>query len=259
MAKFLRDRHVKNLSISRARIDELFSLCYIYADRLTPQIEASDIEVRCMIRFDEKGYVVHSLEDIHQYYDQAHEVERLIFTIETRQSLDTNRKFGPYLELTLDRNYQLCFLTVSSDDRVWVEGAFSAFDEVISKCTAWYRFIRTTWVELALQMTGVAGIFLLSLIAAKALAPNITVENSFLISFIFSFLLGANVWTFLQRQLHLVIAAAYPNVHFIRTGKEHVHWIGQAIVSAAIGIIVTGITGLTADILLGASKLVFGH
>jgi hypothetical protein len=259
MAKFLRDRQIKNLSITKTRIKELFDLCNTHAESLVRGgLPALDLEVKCMIRFDEKGYTVFNLGELFTLYEHAHEVERLVFTIETRQSLDTNRRFGPFLELTLDKTNRFGFLTVSSDDRVWVEAAFSALNEAIVKSVAWYAFVRTVWTELMLQVSGVAGIFLLSLLAAKHLSPSLAVENSFLIAFLFAFLLAANVWGFLQRQMHLAIESVFPNVQFVRVGKEHLHWVYQACVSAIVGLVIASVIGVTWNVLLGASRTVFG-
>ena len=259
MAKFLRDRQIKNLSITKTRIKELFDLCNTHAESLVRGgLPASDLEVKCMIRFDEKGYTVFNLVELFTLYEHAHEVERLVFTIETRQSLDTNRRFGPFLELTLDKKNRFGFLTVSSDDRVWVEAAFSALNEAIVKSVAWYAFVRTVWTELMLQVSGVVGVFLLSLLAAKHLSPSLAVENSFLIAFLFAFLLAGNVWGFLQRQMHLAIESVFPNVQFVRVGKEHLHWLYQACVSAIVGLVIASVIGVTWNVLLGASRTVFG-
>jgi hypothetical protein len=209
-----------------------------------------------MIRFDEKGYIVYNLDEVHSYYDHAHEVERLSLAIETLASRDSNRKFGPYLELTLDKNLGN-YIVVSSDDREWVEAAFSAFDEVMTKSAAWYRPIRTVWTELVIQITGVGSIFLMSVVAAKQLSPKLIVENSFLLAFLFAFLLAANIWTFVQRQVHAGLLAVFPNVQFVRSGREHLHWVLQAVVSAVIGGVVTYVLSEMGAVLLGTSKAIF--
>jgi len=139
LATFLRDRHIRNLTISKARIDEFYALCNTHATELIARgVPGNEVHVKSMIRFDEKGYTVFRIEDIHQCYDQAHEIERIVFTIETQESLNTNRRLGSFLEINLDKNYHLCFLTVASDDRVWVEAAFSSFNEVIIKSRSNY-------------------------------------------------------------------------------------------------------------------------
>lgn len=248
---------MKAMSISKGRIDELFAMCHVHAGRVIPNgVHGQDYEVRCMIRFDEKGYNVYNLNEVHSYYEQAREVERLILTIESSQSLVSNRKFGPYLELTLDKNLGN-YIVVSSDDREWVEAAFSAFDEVLTKSAAWYRPIRTLWTELVIQVTGVGSIFLMSVVVAKQLAPKLVVENSFLIAFLFAFLLAANIWTFVQRQVHVGLFTVFPNVQFVRSGREHLHWVLQAVVSAVIGGVVAYVLSEMGAVLLGASKAIF--
>lgn len=74
-----------------------------------------------------------TLADVLRYYEEAKEVERLIFTVETRESIDTNRARGAFMELMLDKKNVNGFLTVTSDNQRWVDDTFSAFHEVVVK------------------------------------------------------------------------------------------------------------------------------
>ena len=251
MAQFLRDQQVRNLSIVADRIDELFSVFTQWSTTLA-NAGVNNV-VSCVIRFDEKGYRVFNIADLMRLYRQAKDVERLVFSIETAESLRTNRQFGAFMELTLDRANPVTFLTVSSDDQSWVDGAFSAVREVLVKGRAWFGFVRTAWTELIVQITGVGLIFLLSLSAARKLAPHVAVENPFLIAFMFVFLLSGNIWAYLQRQIHSVIGRVFPNVEFVKEGRQYLHWLTQGCITTVVGVLVMYAITETTSVLLGTA------
>jgi DNA-binding transcriptional MerR regulator len=86
------------------------------------------------IRFDGKGYRVYTLEDLLLHFQQAKEVERIIFSLETGQSILTNRNTGTVMELRLDqKNPNSCTVLVTSDDRDWVDASFAAIQDILSK------------------------------------------------------------------------------------------------------------------------------
>lgn len=252
MAQFLRDQQIRNYSITIDRIDELYTLFQKYA----LELQRTGVEVTyfsCVIRFDGKGNRVWTLEDLKQSYRQAKQVERVIFMIETVDSLRTNRAVGPFMELRLDRVDQNGFFTVTADTQTWVDGAFSAVGETLRKARAWYGFVRQGWVELVIQVTGVILVFLLSLATAKQLTPHISADNPLLFSFIFVFLLCANIWGYLQRAIHVAILQVFPNVDFIKEGREHLHWFPQGFVAALVSIVVTYAANGAANVLFRAT------
>ena len=255
MAQFLRDQQIRNLSVSIDRIEEIFNAFLSRAEALRVAGNAN-VVVSCVIRFDECGHRVFSFDDISLLYRQAKTVERLVFSIETAVSLNSNRHYGAYVDLTLEKNNSIGFLTVSDDDRAWVDGTFSLVRDVLIKCRAWYGFIRTVWTELIVQVVGVALIFFLSLLAASKISPNIVVESNFLISFLFVFLLFSNIWNYLQRQVYRAIGAIFPNVEFIRVGREHIHWLLQGAVSTAVLVIIGYVINETSTALLNASAII---
>lgn len=252
MAQFLRDQQIRNFSITIARIEELFSLFERFGSVLRTQ-GAEDVFVSCVIRFDEKGHRVFSFDDLKRIYQQAEYVERLVFSVETGESLRSNRHAGAFMDLRLDRTETNGFLTVSADDPRWVDAGFSAVTEALAKSRAWYRFVRHPLIELVIQVTGVALVFLFSLAAAKMLASHVTVDNPFLIAFMFVFLLSANVWGYLQRQIHGAIGRMFPNVQFVKEGREYLHWFVQGCVTAVAGAIVMYAVTETTNALLGTT------
>ena len=66
----------------------------------------------------------------------------------------------------------------------------------------------------------------------------LAVESPFVISFIFVFLLFSNTWTYLNQLILRVLNMAFPNIKFIRQGREHLHWLIQAVVGGAVGAVV---------------------
>lgn len=246
MAQFLRDEQMRNYSINLHRIDELFGLFEQYRDKLRVLgIPDDQLFLFCVIRFDGKGNRVYTLDELKRTYRQADRVERILFTLETAESRHTNRLSGYFMDVKLDRFDQNGFLIVSADDQTWVDGAFSSVSEALGKGRAWYRYVRNTWVELLIQMTGAALVFLLSLSVAKTLTPHVKADNPLLFAFIFVFLLCANVWSYLQRAIHVGLWQVFPNVQFVKEGREYLHWIIQGCVTSVMGFAITyAVTGV---------------
>lgn len=256
MAHFLRDQHVANLSVTA---DNLAQISAVFVDR-TMMLNANVPEdddtgkraiLSYIIRFDNKGYRVFSIDDLLRYFHQAKEVERVLFTVETGDSLRTSRQIGSVLELRLDEKDQnTCFLTVTSDDKDWVDASFSAVQDVLSKCMNRNGWVRTTWTAFGVQIVGVTLGFILSLWAAAKIAPRLSIENSFIFSFLFVLLIFSNTWTYLNQQILRLINAAFPNIKFLRSGNERLHWLLQTVIGAVIGAAVLYAFGQAAAFLL---------
>jgi hypothetical protein len=234
MGHFLRDQHTRNHSITLKRIEELYGVFEQYLERLNA-LGVSDTTFHCVIRFDGKGNRVFSLADLQRSYRQARQVERVVLTLETGRSMQTGRVSGTYMEVKLDSFDQNAGLIVSADDQAWVDGAFAAVTETLTKSRAWYGFIRTPLAELLIQISGVAFVFLFSFATAKKLTPHVATDNPQLYAFILVFLVLANVWTYLQRTIHFYISRIFPNVQFVMEGREYLHWLLQGAVTTVLG------------------------
>ncbi|MDO8774049.1 MAG: hypothetical protein Q7K57_36120 [Burkholderiaceae bacterium] len=231
MAHYLRDQQIKSLSVTE---DQLRQLAAVFNDRasvLNISVVDGDTTgkrafLSFIIRFDNKGYRVFSLEDLLRYFQQAKSVERVILTIETGESLRSNRSVGSVLELKLDgKDPNACFLTATSDDKDWVDASFSSVQEVLSKCKNRNGWVRTTWTAFLVQLIGITLGFMLSLWGATKIAPKLSIENSFAFSFLFMLLIFSGTWSFLNQQIIRLINFAFPNLKFLRRGKEHIHWL----------------------------------
>lgn len=244
MAHFLRDQLIANLSVTE---ENLSQLCAVFSDRasvLNSGLTENDTSgkraiLSFVIRFDNKGYRVFSLDNLLKYFRQANSLERVVLTLETSESIRCNRQIGSVLELKLDENDRNgCFLTATSDDSDWVDASFSAVQDTLLKSKNKNGWVKTTWTPFVVQVVGVALGFLLSVWTASKIAPKLSIENSFIFSFLFVMLIFSNIWTFLSQQILRLINYTFPNFKFLRRDKERLHWLLQAVIGSAVFAIV---------------------
>lgn len=234
MATFLRDEHLNNvtLTVDRIRqIDVVFRARFRVAPENGQQSQTPTVFFFYVIRFDNKGYRVFSLDELISYFNQADHVERVIFTIESTTSRNTNRGVGTFMDLRFDaRDANNCYLVASSDEADWMDSSFSAVKDVIAKCKNRHGLARGAWSLLSIQIGGVMVGFLLSLWAAVGISPFIKIENSFVITFLFALLVFSNLWGFINQRLLALVDATFPNVRFYRPDRDRLHWLAQALV-----------------------------
>lgn len=236
---YLRDEQIENITINT----ELLSQMHKELLRLSQSIpeydanvdaEISNVHLVYTIRFDQKGYRVFAIDELLSYFNQAQEVERIIVQIETKESLTTNRAIGSFLDLRLDKNLA-SFLTTSSDDETWMKDAFSSIRDILFKNKNKSGYVRNSWVELLIQMFGVLIGFALSLWGATKIAPSLSIENSFLISFLLILLIFSNLWTQIGIRLKWILNYAFPAINFLRTDRDRLHWLTQAVIGGIVG------------------------
>ncbi len=245
MAFYLKDERITNLTVDIKSIENI-TLAFI--DRLNSLNIGENADdkspkkglLNFIIRFDNKGYRVFSFAELKNYYGQAKDIERIFFTIETGESIRSNRNTGTYLELRLDKNdVNNCFLTVTSDNKDWVDASFSAVQEVVHKYKNRNGYVRTAWTPFVIQILGVVLGFTVCLWFSLKLAPLFNFENPFIITFLFFLLLYSNILAFLNSQLLRLINNLFPNIRFVREDKERIHWLVRTMVGSSIfGIII---------------------
>jgi hypothetical protein len=243
MAFFLRDERVSNLTISP---EAIANIADIFTTRLAtmPEFlqskegEPPNAFFSYTIRADQKGYKLFDKEQLLHSFNQASDVERVIFELMSVESLRTNRAVGSFLELRLDKNENVpCFLTVSSDNVDWMNGTFSVIKEELNKHRNRHSLIRNTWVELLVKMAGVFFGFIVSLWGASKIAPNLTIENAFLISFLLVLFVFSNLWAPINKILREVVHRLFPIIRFYRPDKEKLSWLKQGVTA---GIVLAG-------------------
>jgi len=264
MAYYLRDERITNTTIDLESIEKL---CLLFTERLNTlnsglaENDISDAKglLTYIIRFDNKGYRVFSISELKNFYEQAKEVERIIITIESIASLKSNRSIGTYMELRLDKNDQNnCTLTVTSDDKDWVEASFSAAQEAISKFKNRNGYVRTSWTPFMVQIFGVFVGFTLCLWAAFKMSPLIKIENPFVIVFLFVLLIFSNIWTYLNAQLLRMLGNLFPNVRFVNEGHERIHWLFRTLVGSSIFAIILYLLNLAQKFLIDFFRRLLG-
>ena len=241
MAKFLRDEYLKNITITEEMlnlIDEFLVDRKISTNEELERNEAQDnqyLVLKYIIRFDNRGYKLNDFSDVKKYYKQATNIERVIITLDSTESVNSNRLCGSHYEIRLDsKDPNNTYIQVSSDDGDAVDSVFSGLMEIVKKFNNQNGKIRNTWSQLLVQILGVATGFVISLIAGQKIAPYVKVENSFVITFLFAFLIFSNAWGFINQQLLRYIDYSFPNVNFSQQGKSSLHWLSQALVGGII-------------------------
>lgn len=253
MAHFLRDQHVHDLSLNEQALTQISNVFTERHNHLLEELSAHGKTAffTYIIRFDNKGYRVFSLTELLRYFNQAANVERIIFTIESDAAMGSNRAIGAYLELCLDaQDPNRCTLVASSDVKDWAEISFSSVHEVLEKHQTKHWIARNRWMGLFVQLVGVAVNFAVSLWLSFKVAPHLKIENSFIIAFFFILLLFGNIWGFLNQALLGFIYKLFPNIEFIRPKKAQLHWLLQAIVGSATFAVVVFLLGQGFDLLM---------
>jgi len=264
MSYFLRDQYVTNVSVDEDSLRQINAVFEGRERAINTDVPENDntgkrAVLTYIIRFDNKGYRVFSLVDLLRYFHQAKGVERVIFTVETGESLRSIRQLGTFLELRLDeKDPNGSSLTVTSNDGDWVEASFSAVQDVLVKCKNKNGWVRTAWTQLGVQIIGITLGFILSLWAAVKISPKLAIENSFVISFLFVLLIFSNTWTHLNQKIISFINALFPNLKFYRPRKDRMHWLMQTIIGGiAIAVtlyILSWVFSYVGDILGGLVK-----
>ena len=240
MAHFFRDQQIKNSTIDEESLKQLVAVLENRKTALNARVSPERVDAESgiltyVIRFDNKGYRVDSLGELLRYFHQAKELERIFFNIDTGESLNSNKQVGAFIELGLDaKDPNRCFLAVTSNDGDWVDASISTIQDVIAKCKNKNGWVRTAWMQLAVQVVGVALIFFLSLWIAGKISPKLAIENSFIITFLFLLLMLSNVWTFLNQKILFLVNGLFPNIEFYRPRRNRMHWLMQRIVGTII-------------------------
>lgn len=234
MAHYLRDKRVGTVTITES---DVRALCGIFFERQSTNSVAFGANeakyCHFVVRFDNRGYKAYSADDVIAYWTQAKKIERIIFAVESPTSVNSNRAHGTYAELRLDIEENSCWINVSSEDKAWMDGTFSAIEEYLHKCRNKNYLIRNPWTSPITYVLGQALILLFSLWLAVKIAPRLAVDSPVLIGFIILFFLYLPMWQVLHGQLIRYLGLAFPHTKFHKQART-LHWFGQALIGAAV-------------------------
>ena len=240
MAKFLKDEMISDVSIDDESIKLLFAVFVEMAARLDNLSKKEGEGPRAprmhiVLRFDGKGYRIHSIDELLHYFNLADNVDRLNFIIQTAGYVNSNGESGDYLELRLDKtNAMNCILTASSDSKEWVDSSYSTVKEVLSRCKTKYHWARSKWANLSIQLMGVIAGFVLSLWVTSKVSDKLNVENAFIITFLFVLLLFSNAWGYINQSCLNYMHGLFPSIKFSRPNKDRTSWLLQAVIGGLV-------------------------
>jgi hypothetical protein len=241
MSQFLRDEYLKNLNLDDKALIKIKEDLDIISDRSNKGLNLENQEefkkryliASYIIRFDNKGFRLFDFSKVLKYFDDAHRIERVIFILETGQSLLTNRLSGDSIEIRFDsKDANNCILLVQSDDDNWVDSNFLKLKERINRYKNRNFIIRNRWTPIIIQLSGVTVGFLVSLWVAIKISPKLQIENSLAFAFVIAFLIFSNLWTFLLSAIRRCLDFYWPNVSFKRI--KGIHWLIRAFISTAL-------------------------
>ena len=264
MAHFLRDEVLKSLTIDEAAIRELDNALRSSNANMPENLAKQDPGQRAIIyyvvRFDNKGYRVFSVDDLLRYFHEAKYVERVICTAESGTSLKTGRQVGSYIDLALDcQDPSRCLLSVASDDVNWVNSSFSNIKDVLAGYRNRNGWARSMWSQLTAQLLAVFAAFLVSLWAAVAFSPKIPVENAFFLIFLFVLLVFSNLWGYVNQRLLALIDVVFPNIRFYRPNRDGLHWLLQNLIGGVAVLIVVSVILFFLNLLVDYFVTFFGE
>jgi len=236
MAQFLRDAHLANIKITE---DAISQLTEVFANRAKILFDAATSQgnedkkplLTFIIRFDGKGYRLFSLDDLIMHFRRAKSIERIIITIETLESLRSNRLIGEHLQVRFDKiDENTCYLSATSADSDWDDSSYSAVQELLEKYKTKNGWARSGWTTLMIQLLGIIVGFALSLWAAARISPHLAIENAFIITFFFALLIFSNTWGYISALILSRVHLLFPNVQFYRPDKDRLNWLMQALI-----------------------------
>ncbi|KIP77475.1 hypothetical protein SN13_23465 [Vibrio alginolyticus] len=237
----MRDQHIKNVSVNEEllqQIDDFLSDRERSTNEVLEEkgaVQEDFLLLNYVIRFDNRGYKLSKFSDVKKYYSQASKVERIVYTLESNRAVFSNKQQGTSIELRFDSNDpNNTYLQISSDDGDLVDSVFCGLLEIVKKYQNHNGKIRNAWTQLLIQILGVGLGFVASLLITLKVYPFVKIENAFVITFLFTFLIFSNAWGYINQQLLNLVNRLFPNIRFIRAGRYRWTWVWQSLVGGLI-------------------------
>jgi len=262
VSTYVRDWHIQNLTLNQAKVEALYEAVDTIATDLNLKFSSQGNSMRartsCVIRHgDGLGDRAYLKDFLLSVYRRSFQVERIIYMVEIFDPSSDLNQIAVQIQLDTQRDNN--FLTVSSvDDWDWVQKTFSFLRDELKKSRNYHGYFRAPLSKLCVQLLGVAASFLSSILFAQILAPKIAIQEAFLVSFVFFFLLFANIWTYVQQAVLNSINTFFSSIKFLPYGKEQFHWLPQALIGSAVvsvlGIMLVQALNILGDFFSGILK-----
>ncbi len=240
MSKYLRDEFLKNLRLNETRLKKINDVLVDIVVELGQGINRdNEDEVNrkfllrsYIIRFDNKGFLLHDFDTVMRYFREARKVERIIFMVETSESFLSNKQRGKSIELRFDtQEVNNCYLVVQDDTSDWTDASFLKIKELLNTYQNRNYIVRNNWTPFVVQILGVFVGFVLSLWAAVKISPFLSIDYAFVVTFVLAFLVFSNSWTFIYPWILKVLNFYWPNISL--KDRKGLHWLIQALISTA--------------------------
>lgn len=115
---------------------------------------------------------------------------------------------------------------------------FFLVSDILSKYKNKNGWVRTSWMHLIVQIAGVAFGFFISLWISMKISPKLSIQNSFVICFLFVLLIFSNMWSYLSKLILVLLDNYFPNIKFYRPDKDRIDWLMQTVIDGIIVAIV---------------------
>lgn len=267
MSKYLRDEFIRNISLNEQTIKKInvdiseiknrvnTDLAEKYPQNQSKVLDEKILLANYIIRFDNKGFRLFDFKEVLKHYNDAHKIERLIFVLESPESIKRHKLFGKNIELHFDAlDANNCYLSVQDDDKDWVDSSFYKLKERLNECKNLNFILQNRWIPFAVQIIGVFTGLFLSFWVAVRISPRLNIESAFAFTFIAALILFSNVWGILYGMILRCLNYYWPNITFKE--KSGLHWLMKALISTIfVGFFLSVFSRIIAYIILWSKAI----
>jgi hypothetical protein len=255
VSQYLRDENFKNLTITEDRLRKINDDFIEVRDKSNVAIhekfstnqklqDEKNLLITYIVRFDGKGFRLFEFAKMLKYFQDAHRVERIVFTLDSLESMRSNRMSGHCAELgadIFDNNH--CLLRVQADDQDWMDITFGKLKERMVKCKNNSHLVRNRMTDFIIQLSGLFAGIVLSFWTSIRFQHKLNIDSSFAFIFIITLLVFSHFWTLIQEAIYRVINFYWPYISFKE--KNGFHWLIQNLIGAVfVGIVIAVVTKL---------------
>ncbi|EGQ8028974.1 hypothetical protein ACWOKN_004305 [Vibrio vulnificus] len=275
MANFLRDELLKNITIDEELLIQLSQELHVCVGELNQEIRTAyynthefqqkikaeeelvennsgrpfvepyipKYRVSYIIRFDNKGYIVDTIEDLVNYFKTSKNVERLIMQIKPEVDNQvigvSSRVNNCFIEFKVDTiNPYNCSFSVTGDDKGWVTANYSSFKDLIGNKYNRAILKHSPFVDIFLASCLNLFGLLLSLVTASVIKPFF--DDSLILSFIVVLFVFLSIQPIISQGFFFLLNKFRSNITIKnKNNKETLDWLVKAVVgTVASGVII---------------------